>query len=147
MDDSKVVTGLSNRIKLKIRFHEVDSLGIVWHGNYVSYLEEGREAFGREFGLGYYDVFDQGYTIPLVKLEMDFKLQVRYGEEIIIETTFVNSEAAKILFDYKICRAADEAVVLTASSTQVFLNEERSLELVNPDFFRRWKEKMGLLGK
>lgn len=122
----------------------MDSLGIVWHGNYVSYLEEGREAFGREFGLGYYDVFDHGFAIPIVKLDMDFKLQVNYGEKIIIETTFVNNKAAKIMFDYTIYRSSDDRVVLTAKTTQVFLNEEGMLEIINPDFFLKWKFRMGL---
>ena len=122
----------------------MDSLGIVWHGNYVNYLEDGREAFGREFGLGYYDVYEFGLLIPIVKLDMDFKLQVRYGEEIVIETTFVNDEAAKIIFDYTIYRKSDDAVVLTARSTQVFIDEKGMLELTNPDFYLNWKKRMGL---
>ena len=81
---------LTNRTTTLIRFCEVDSLGIVWHGNYVKYLEDGREAFGHEFGLGYNDVYDFGLLIPIIKLDIDFKLPVRYGDEIVIETTFVN---------------------------------------------------------
>ena len=146
MAGSKVIKVLRNRSSIQIRFSEVDSLGIVWHGNYVSYLEDGREAFGREFGLGYYDVSEQGFLIPIVKLDMDFKLQVKYGEEIIVETTFVNNEAAKIMFAYTIYRSSDDAVVLTANSTQVFINEKGMLELINPDFFLNWKKRVGLSG-
>jgi len=141
MDTPKLIR---NRTTTQIRFSEVDSLSIVWHGNYVSYLEDGREAFGREFGLGYYDVYEFGLLIPIVKLDMDFKLQVRYGEEIIIETTFVNDEAAKIIFDYTIYRKSDDAVVLTARSTQVFIDEKGMLELTNPDFYLNWKKRIGL---
>ena len=141
MDTSKL---LRNRTTIQIRFSEVDSLGIVWHGNYVKYLEDGREAFGREFDLGYYDVYEFGLLIPIVKLDMDFKLQVRYGEGIVIETTFANDEAAKIIFDYTIYRKSDDAVVLTARSTQVFIDEKGMLELTNPDFYLNWKKRMGL---
>jgi acyl-CoA thioester hydrolase len=146
MAGSKVIKVLRNRSSIQIRFSEVDSLGIVWHGNYVSYLEDGREAFGREFGLGYYDVSEQGFLIPIVKLDMDFKLQVKYGEEIIIETTFVNNEAAKIMLAYTIYRSSDDAIVLTANSMQVFINEKGMLELINPDFFLSWKKRMGISG-
>ena len=135
---------LTNRTTTLIRFCEVDSLGIVWHGNYVKYLEDGREAFGREFGLGYNDVYDFGLLIPIIKLDIDFKLPVRYGDEIVIETTFVNEAAAKIIFDYTIYRKSDDAVVLTAGSTQVFINETGLLELTNPDFYLNWKKKMGI---
>ena len=26
---------------------------VVWHGEYVRYMEDGREAFGRQYGIGY----------------------------------------------------------------------------------------------
>lgn len=50
----KSEASLVNKTSLRVRFSEVDSMQIVWHGEYVRYFEDGREAFGREFaGLGY----------------------------------------------------------------------------------------------
>ena len=40
---------LVNKIRTKVRFSEVDSMHIVWHGNYIKYLEDGREGFGNAF--------------------------------------------------------------------------------------------------
>ena len=45
---------LSESIKIRVRFSEVDSIRMVWHGNYVTYLEDAREAFGRKYGLVQY---------------------------------------------------------------------------------------------
>lgn len=135
---------LSNLTECTVRFSEVDAMGIVWHGNFVKYMEDGRESFGRNYGLGYYDLYEQGYTVPLVKMNIDYKLQVKYGEHILIETSWENCEAAKILFRYRILRKSDGAVLMTANTTQVFLNREGELELCNPDFYVAWKRKMGL---
>ena len=44
---------LSESIKIRVRFSEVDSIKMVWHGSYVAYLEDAREAFGRKYGLEY----------------------------------------------------------------------------------------------
>ncbi|MCH5716298.1 acyl-CoA thioesterase [Niabella hibiscisoli] len=44
---------LSHTIEVLIRFNEADPLGIVWHGHYVRYFEDGREAFGEQYGIGY----------------------------------------------------------------------------------------------
>ena len=41
---------------IRIRFNETDPLGIVWHGCYITYFEDGREAFGRLHGISYLDV-------------------------------------------------------------------------------------------
>lgn len=136
---------LINKTQSLIRFSEVDSMRIVWHGNYVKYLEDGREAFGREFGLGYYDVFKHGLMTPIVKLDVNYKQNVRYDETITIETKFVVTDAAKIIFDYKIYRDSDKKVALTARSTQVFIDKEGNLQLTNPDFYIEWKKKWGLL--
>ena len=37
--------------EIEIRFSEVDSMNIVWHGSYVLYLEDAREAFGKKYNL------------------------------------------------------------------------------------------------
>ena len=39
---------LSESLIITVRFSETDPLGIVWHGNYIKYFEDGREAFGRK---------------------------------------------------------------------------------------------------
>ncbi len=44
---------LKATVPLKIRFSEVDSMNIVWHGSYMMYFEDAREAFGREYGIAY----------------------------------------------------------------------------------------------
>ena len=52
----------------EVRFSEVDSMNIVWHGSYPLYFEDAREAFGAKYGLGYMTIFSNGYFAPLVGL-------------------------------------------------------------------------------
>ena len=137
------ITELSDSTEVTVRFSEVDAMGIVWHGNFVKYMEDGRESFGRRFGLGYYDLYEQGLQVPLVKLDIDYKQQLKYGERIVIETTWMNCDAAKILFKYQILRKADGAVLMKARTTQVFLNMKGELELTNPEYYMEWKSRNG----
>ena len=128
----------------KERFSEVDSMQIVWHGNYVKFVEDGREAFGLEHGLGYMDVYKHGYMTPIVKVNVDYKRQVKYGDTIIVKTKFEDCDAAKIKFSYKLFRASDNKLAATADSIQVFTDEKGELQLTNPPFFVEWKKKMKL---
>jgi acyl-CoA thioester hydrolase len=131
---------LTNTIQQDIRFSEVDLLGIVWHGHYVQYFEDGREAFGKEHNLRYLDFYKQGYVIPIVSIQCDYKRVLRYGDSIIIETTFIPCEPAKINFTYRLLNAATGEVAVTGSTTQVFLSKDNfTLQLVNPVFFQDWK--------
>jgi len=129
---------------IRVRFNETDPLGIVWHGYYITYFEDGREAFGRQHGISYLDVNDHGFTTPIVKSICEHKLSLRYGDVARIETTIVDTPAAKMIFLYKIFDNNNE-VVCTGETVQVFLNREGELMLTNPPFYEAWKQKVGLL--
>ncbi len=133
---------LLENIEVRVRFNEVDPLGIVWHGHYIRYFEDGREAFGQKFNLGYLTVYDLGFVMPLVNVNCNFKRSLRYGEHVIVETKYIPCEAAKVIFNYKLFNAETKEVVATGETTQVFLSRENSLlQLTNPPFFELWKIK------
>jgi acyl-CoA thioester hydrolase len=133
------------RTEIRVRFSEVDSMGVVWHGNYVRYFEDGRESFGNQYEINYLDFHRENIIIPLVKLNCDFKRPLIYGDTAIVETRFVNCEAAKLLYEYTIFRNNTGEIAATGSSTQVFLNPEMELLLDIPPFFYEWKKRHGLL--
>ena len=136
---------LVNKTEVKVRFSEVDSMGIMWHGHYIKYFEDGREAFGREYGFGYYQVYEHGYMMPVVKVDCSYKRPIKYTDDVMVETTFIDSKAAKILFKYRIFNKQTEEVYATGSSQQVFLDTNAQLYLTLPDFFVEWKKKHKLL--
>ena len=138
---------LTTRTEVKVRFNEVDSLGIAWHGHYVRYFEDGREAFGAEHGLGYLDVYGHGLVTPIVQLTCDYKRPLTYGDSILIETTFVDNPAARLHFSYKVYQLARHELVATGSTTQVFLERESRMLLLNtPEFFEQWKQRVLSVG-
>ncbi|MCX2678337.1 thioesterase family protein [Galbibacter sp. EGI 63066] len=132
--------------KVRVRFVETDPLGIVWHGNYIQYFEDGREAFGREHGISYLDQKENGYTTPIVKSTSEHKRPLRYGDTATVKTIYVDSPAAKLIFRYEIYNEQEE-LVCTGSTTQVFVTDEGELSLNIPEFFVEWKKKVGLLNE
>lgn len=138
-------TELTASKEITVRFNEVDSMGIVWHGSYALFFEDGREEFGRKYHLGYLDIFNSGFYAPLVELDFKFKKPLIYGDKAIVRTTYFNTRAAKIIFEYEITSPADNSVIATGSSVQVFLDKNYDLVLYNPDFYLNWKKELGLL--
>jgi acyl-CoA thioester hydrolase len=135
---------LLSKVEFPVRFSEVDSMNIVWHGHYVKYMEEGREDFGRKFGISYLTIKNSGYMAPVVKITCEYKKPLQYDDKVIVETRFIDSEAAKITYAFRIYRASDNELVATGESVQVFLDMDRELVLTIPPFFEAWKKKMGL---
>jgi acyl-CoA thioester hydrolase len=139
------VSTLKASKEVAIRFSEVDSMNIVWHGSYALYFEDAREAFGAKYALGYLDIFSNGYYAPLVDLKFGYKKPLIYGKKARVDISYRNTEAAKIIFDYEILDAADGSLVATGSSVQVFLDRQYQLVWTNPPFYEEWKQKWGLL--
>ncbi|WP_367915444.1 acyl-CoA thioesterase [Leadbetterella sp. DM7] len=137
----KIFEQLTMSCDFRVRFNETDPLGIVWHGNYIKYFEDGREAFGRKYGISYLDVQAAGYTTPIVRTVCEHKLPLRYGETGRIETALVDSPAAKMIFLFTIYNSNNE-VVCTGETTQVFVDAAGELSLAYPGFFQRWRESV-----
>lgn len=132
---------LKATVPLKIRFSEVDSMNIVWHGSYVMYFEDAREAFGQKYGIAYLDIFGNGYYAPLVDLSFKYKSPITYDMKPEITITYKPVDAAKIVFDYEITNPENGDVLATGHSVQVFMDLNYQLVWVNPDFYEEWKKK------
>jgi len=141
MKKKTTASPLVHTTRCKIRFSEVDAMNIAWHGNYVKYMEDGREDFGARYaGISYREIYKAGYKAPIVDLRIEYKKPVTMGETILVETRYIPTEAAKIHFDYTIYNEQGD-IVVTAYTLQVFLDEKNRLVLQNPDFYTEWKKK------
>ncbi len=132
---------LTHKTTIAVRFSEVDSLQIVWHGHFVKYFEDGREAFGKKYGLGYMQVYAEGYAMPIVNVTCNYKTPIRYGDEVEIETKFIDTPAAKIIFEYTIFNKTTGKISAMGKTTQVFLAKSGELQLTIPPFHQQWKDK------
>lgn len=137
---------LKHTVDLEVKFSEADPLGVVWHGHYIRYFEDGREAFGKKYGIGYLAFYKNGFVIPIVDIQCKYKRSLRYGDSVRVEVEFIPTEAAKMVFRYLLFNAGSGELVATGSSVQVFLDKEGSvLQLSTPSFFEDWKKKQGLI--
>lgn len=132
---------------IDIRFNEVDSMGVVWHGHYATFFEDAREEFGRKYGLEYLMMYDKGFFEPLVELNFKYKKPLIYGMSPEIYIEYHPCDAAKIIFDYEIRDPKSKEVFATGHSVQIFMDKTNyQLVLTNPDFYEEWKQKWEVNG-
>ncbi|MDJ1485770.1 thioesterase family protein [Cytophagaceae bacterium YF14B1] len=130
---------LSFETEVEVKFSEVDSLHIVWHGHYIRYFEDAREGFGKKYGLHYLEVYQKGFVMPIVKLNCDYKRPLVYGDIALVKITYVETEAAKVIFQYEIKKKDTQELIATGETIQVFLDTNRNLCITVPDFLADWK--------
>lgn len=107
-----------------VQFHEVDSFGVVYHGNYAHYLEAGRLDLTTKFSISIQDMSTGGYFAPVVEMNCRFKSFARFGDRLVVKTTVRPQERAMLTFVYRIERPADGALVAEAETTHVLMTLE-----------------------
>jgi len=134
---------LRAEIRRRVRFEEVDAMGIVWHGRYAGYFEEARDALGERYGIGYTDFYENGILVPIKQLHADFHRPLQLKEEVAVEATLHYSEAARINHAFVI-RDRQGAVTTTGFTVQMMLDRDRNLCMIPPPFYEafleRWRE-------
>ena len=137
---------MKHETEITVRFNEADPLGIVWHGHYVRYFEDAREDFGNAYGISYLDFYRNSLAVPIVSIHCEYKKPLRYGDTIIVESSYVNSQAAKLNFRYKIFDKQHRTQIATGSTSQVFVDAKTfELQLTIPHFFEAWRKKHNLV--
>ena len=105
--------------EIRVRFHEVDSWGIVWHGHCIAWFEVGRSALLKKFQLSPQDFTRLGYIAPVVDLKCSYKEPARLEDEIIVRTTVLKPTKAALSFRFEVVRKKDRKLLVSGEETQV----------------------------
>ena len=65
-----------------------DHAGVMWHGSYLNFLEEGRIDALNKVGMSYSELSKKGFEIPVISLQINYKLPFFHGEEIVLMSKF-----------------------------------------------------------
>jgi acyl-CoA thioester hydrolase len=133
-------TPLAVGIDRRVRFEEVDALGMVWHGRYPSYFEDGRIAFGDRYGLAYLSFMQHQVMAPIVQMHVDYKSPLRFDQIIRIETALHWNEALRLDFSYTI-KDQKGTIAATGYTVQVLTDINGTVLFVPPDWIQEFREK------
>lgn len=108
----------SAAIEFDVAFHDVDMVGVVWHGHYLRYLENARWTLMNRLGYGLQQMIDSGYAWPVVDLQAKYIRPARFGERLKARASLVEFEH-RLVVNYLVTQAGSGERVLRASTVQV----------------------------
>jgi acyl-CoA thioester hydrolase len=79
-------------VTVEIPFHDVDMMGVVWHGHYFKYLEIARSALLDTIKYNYREMRDSGYSWPVVDVKLRYLGPARLGQQILVHAKLVEFE-------------------------------------------------------
>lgn len=110
---------------ITVRFPEVDTYGIVWHGHYAIYLEMGRLALCKHCGLSLAEMHALGFYAPVVEMKIRFRSPAKYGDELTLLTGIEPTDKAMLTFKYMLKKKdSNNTLVAEAETTHVLLSTE-----------------------
>lgn len=118
MPTDKTKWQLQKGVEILVPFHDVDSMNIVWHGNYAKYLEIARCELLDQINYGYKDMVKSGYAWPVIDMHIRYPRPVRFGQVIVVEAKIVEY-ANRLVIDYVIRDKKTGERLTKARTTQV----------------------------
>lgn len=108
----------SRNTEVVVPFHDVDVMEVVWHGNYLKYLEIARCALLQSFDYDYPKMRASGYAWPIVECQLKYVRPACYGQKLVVQASVIEFEN-RLRIDYLIVDAASGAKICKARTTQV----------------------------
>jgi acyl-CoA thioester hydrolase len=129
-------------VRLRVRYAETDQMGVVYHANYLVWMEMGRVEYFRSAGFRYRDMEEEGILLAVVGAECRYLAPARYDDEILVRTRVAESASRMVRFAYEI-RHGESGMLLAEGSTR-HLFCDRSMHPVRlPEKYRSAFEVAG----
>ncbi len=114
---------MSVQYEKTIPFYDVDPMQVVWHGNYIKYMEEARCAYLSTKDMTYTDMEKIGYAFPIVELKIKYIHPCIFGQKILIK---IDLEPCTnfLFFKYKIQNAQTGQKLCEAQTKQMCVSIE-----------------------
>jgi acyl-CoA thioester hydrolase len=115
---------ISAEVFCKAQFYDLDPMNVVWHGNYMRFLEQARCALMDLIGYSYAEMADSGYVWPIVDLHVKYVRAITLAQEIRVVATLTEYEN-QLKIDYRIYDAGSGEVLTKAQTRQVAVQADR----------------------
>lgn len=126
---------MEKEIEITVPFFDLDPMRVVWHGNYVKYLEQARCALLTDVSMTYADMERLGFAFPIVKLDVKYINPSVFGQKIRVKIKHIPDENF-LMFKYLITDAESGQKICVAETKQMAVNlKTRESEFQLPEPF------------
>lgn len=111
-----------SRSPIRVRYAETDTMGVVYHSNFLVYFEIGRTDYFRELGFTYKEMESSNVYMPVTECFCRYILPAHYDDELEIRTKFATLSRLRFKFDYEVVRMSDSKILAEGYTIHVPVN-------------------------
>ncbi len=110
--------------RLRVRYEETDTMGVVYYGKYLTWLEVGRVNLLRDIGFGYNEWVRHELQFPVVQAHMDYKAPARFDDEILVKTRIVSIGTKSIRFENEVYKLPEMKLLATGHTVHALMDKQ-----------------------
>ena len=107
---------------IKVYYKDIDQMGIVYYSRYFEFFEEARTEMLSSIGLDYSNIEENGAMLPVIEAHCEYKKGATFSQDLIVKTYIRELPKIKIKFEYKICSAGSDEILLTGYTVHACTN-------------------------
>ena len=111
--------------RVRVRYAETDQMGIVYHANYLVWMEVGRVEYCRASGFRYRDLEREGILLAVVEANCRYVSPALYDDEVIIRTAIEQATRRFVQFSYQLSSAEDGRLLAEGFTKHVFCGRDK----------------------
>ncbi|WP_010529704.1 acyl-CoA thioesterase [Lentibacillus jeotgali] len=100
-----------HQTKFRVPYKDTDRMGVVHHGNYITWFENARTECMRHYGLTYSEMEDIGFLLPVMGVNVTYKKSARYDDCIVVLTRVVSYSPVRLEFAYEARKISEEEFI------------------------------------
>lgn len=121
--------------ELRSRYGETDQMGYVYYGRYLEYFEVARTEMIRSLGIPYSRLEEDGFMLPVVYAQLEYKAPVHYDELMTIEVSVFEKPMVRLDTFYRVLTSRLEKPHVLGQVTLCFTDSENRKPCRAPDYF------------
>ncbi|AJD91123.1 hypothetical protein JMA_18060 [Jeotgalibacillus malaysiensis] len=125
--------------EIEVRYAETDQMGVVYHANYLIWMEIGRTSLIETMGFKYSDMEDEGVLAPVMDIIISYKSPVKYGDKVTVHTWMEHYDGLRTHYAYNIV-LEDGTLAASGLSKHVCVKKESFRPVSVKKYFPAWHE-------
>ena len=119
------IKDFKHKTNIKIRFHEVDMIGVCNNANYIHYFDEGRLEYSKAAGLmPERGIFSDGKLYFIVRNEINYRSHAFYDDELEVYTKISYIKNSSFEYEHLIVRKKTGEIITDGKGVVVYVDSK-----------------------
>jgi acyl-CoA thioester hydrolase len=130
----------SSESQVVVRYAETDRMGIVYHANYLVWMEVGRTDFLAALGFPYSRLEHEGILFPTSDCSLRIIQPTRYEERLVVRTFLAAVQSRRVVFNYEVSR--EQQVLVTGTTTHICVDSGMRVKTLPQPLYEALKQAL-----